>query len=201
MANLKTTLGKIKSFDPCAYGWKKLCKSLGTTDNKAEVTLLQILESNGVQDTYWALRCCDYRKYCLLLADGIKPVLHLSDCADVQNMSKTIRLWYYKKLTNRELAAARDATWATAKDAAKAAAKDAAWTAAFAAAKGTASDAVFAAVRAAANDAAWTTANDAAWTTASNAMRTAAWITAFAAAKDAAWERNEKLMRDFITQE
>jgi len=59
---MKITLRKIWEHYPC-------CENLGTHDADIEVSLIQILESNGIQDAVWALRCFDYTDYCLFLAD------------------------------------------------------------------------------------------------------------------------------------
>ena len=75
------------------------------------------------------------------------------------NAFKVKRLWLKGKVTDEELAAARDAAW----DAAWAAASDAAWDAAWAAASDAAWTAVKTAATAAARDAARDAAGDAAW--------------------------------------
>ena len=73
---MKTTIGKIKSFGPCADGWKTLTKNHGADFDK-EVTLLQILDSNGIRDAMWALRCWDYKEYALLLASIAESVVEI----------------------------------------------------------------------------------------------------------------------------
>ena len=55
-----TTLNKIRKHSPCADGWEKLLKSLGK--NKADdepLSLMTVLESNGLEDALWCLRACD----------------------------------------------------------------------------------------------------------------------------------------------
>jgi len=80
---MKTTLRKIWSHDPCGKttgsnrGWDKLTKNLGTSDFDTEITLIQILRSNGIEDAIWALRCFDYIDYCLFLADIAESVLDI----------------------------------------------------------------------------------------------------------------------------
>ena len=55
-----TTLNKIREHDPCSDGWKKLLKRLGKTEADDEaLSLLTILESNGLNDALWCLRACD----------------------------------------------------------------------------------------------------------------------------------------------
>jgi len=81
--SMKTTLKEIWKHYPCGknpgsdHGWDKLTKNLGTKDLTTEVTLMQILESNGIRDAIWALRCFEYINYCLFLADVAASVLHL----------------------------------------------------------------------------------------------------------------------------
>ena len=52
-----TTLKSIKSFKPCADGWRKLLKNLGKTRaNSAPLLMSTILKSNGINDALWCLR-------------------------------------------------------------------------------------------------------------------------------------------------
>jgi hypothetical protein len=128
MPNLTTTLEEIRKHNPCESGWKKLCKTLGTSNPNEQVTLLQILDSNCVEDAFWSLRCWDYREWCLLIADVIEPALQYSESEAVREMSNTIRKWHKGALSNDNLSAAR----AAARSAARSAASDAAaWAAAW----------------------------------------------------------------------
>lgn len=53
-----TTLEKIKAHNPCCAGWKTLLKSLNKEKaDDTPVSIKQILDSNGLQDTLWYLRC------------------------------------------------------------------------------------------------------------------------------------------------
>ena len=77
---MKTTLNEIRLFNPCKSGWRKLLKSMNITsfsesDGEREVTILQILESNGVKDAYWCLRIQKYEDICLILAEVAESVL------------------------------------------------------------------------------------------------------------------------------
>ena len=81
---MKTTLREFWSHNPCGEntglnkrGWEKLTTSLGTKDLVTEFSLMQILESNGLNDAVWALRCFDYIDYCLFLADVAESVLDI----------------------------------------------------------------------------------------------------------------------------
>lgn len=53
---LVTTLSAIRAQRPCESGWKTLVTSLGGIKAyglKRPLKLSQILESNGIEDTYW----------------------------------------------------------------------------------------------------------------------------------------------------
>jgi hypothetical protein len=51
-----TTLNKIRAYRPCGSGWIKILKHLGKTESDDEpLSLLTILDSNGLDDCLW---CC-----------------------------------------------------------------------------------------------------------------------------------------------
>ena len=163
-----TTLNKIRAHGPCANGWKKLLGHLGKTAGDDEpFSLSLILESNGLDDALWCLRCVpeESRRWRLLAVRFARTVQHLMkdqrslDALDVAERHAN------GAATDVELAAAGDAAWDAAGDAAGDAAVDAAW----------------AAARYAAGAAAWDAARDAAWAAAWDAAGAAAW----AAARDA----------------
>ena len=57
---MKTTLNKIRDYSPCQKGWEKLLKHLGKTRADDEpLSLLTILDSNGLDDVLWCLRAVD----------------------------------------------------------------------------------------------------------------------------------------------
>jgi hypothetical protein len=57
---VKTTLYQIRDHNPCISGWKTLLRTLGKTEaDGEEVSMLTILESNGVEDALWCLRAVD----------------------------------------------------------------------------------------------------------------------------------------------
>ena len=80
---MKTTLNEILKYNPCSQnsdkgGWGLLLKNLNKTEADDEpLDLITILESNGIQDAVWALRCFDYKDYCLFLADIAESGLHI----------------------------------------------------------------------------------------------------------------------------
>ena len=126
----KVTLNRIRAHSPCEPGWVKLLQHLGKTqaDDKP-LSLLTVLESNGLYDALWCLRAVkehekEIRRFACQCA---LDVIHLWDAPPIVKK--------YLKTGNEKLrAAAMDAAWAAAGDAAWAAARDAARDAAGAAA-------------------------------------------------------------------
>jgi len=54
---MNTTLNKIRSKSPCADGWAKLLKHLGKPQTDDEpLSLITILDSNGLDDALWCLQ-------------------------------------------------------------------------------------------------------------------------------------------------
>ena len=113
-----------------------------TSDLETKVSLKQILDSNGIRDAIWALRCFDYKEYCLFLADVAESVYHIyklynkKDTA-VWNCIQAVHYFYNGFITLKQLKSAADAADAADTAAAAAAdadAADAAYTAAYAAA-------------------------------------------------------------------
>lgn len=124
MTQICTTLNKIRDAEPCEEGWQKLLKHLikKKADNKP-LPLSVILESNGLNDTLWALRSVPeynnlWRKYAVWCA---RQVQHL--ITDQRSLDAMDVAWRHSEgeATAGELAAA----W----NAARAAAWDAAWAA------------------------------------------------------------------------
>ena len=158
---MKTTLNQIRECGPCESGWKKLLAHLGKTKADDEsLSILTILESNGLDDALWCLRAVkgrdrEIRLYAVWCA---RQVQHLNTDPRVSACIDVAERFANGEATDEERAAARAAAWA------------AAWAAAGAAA--------WAAAGAAARDAAWAAAGDAAWA--------AAWAAARDAARDAA---------------
>jgi hypothetical protein len=174
---MKTTLKKIKQHSPCPSGWTKLLTFLDKTEADDEkLALLTILESNGLQDALWALRCVEGhdREIRLMACDFAESVVHLTNDERCLNAIKVSRYYANGLATSEEL--------------------DAASGAATAAARAADSDASYAA-RAAASTTAWAAARDAvvyardarvAWAAASTTARTArdARVAAWAAARE-----------------
>jgi len=149
---MKTTLNEIRAHSPCHEGWEKLLRTLGKTKADDEpVSIVQVLDSNGLDDALWCLRAVkgrdkEIRLYAVWCA---RQVQHLMTDKRSTEALDVAERFANGEASQNELAAASDA----ARAAARAAASDAAWAAAWAAASD-AAWAAWAAARAAASDAA-----------------------------------------------
>ena len=157
---MKTTLNEIRAKSPCANGWKKLLAHLGKTQADDEpVSIITILDSNGLDDALWCLKAVRGRdrEIRLFAVWCARQVQHLmTDPRSIAALDVAER-FANGDATSDELAAAyaaADAAAYSAYDAADAA-YDAAYAAADAAAHATAYAAATAAARAAAYDAAY----------------------------------------------
>jgi hypothetical protein len=165
---MDTTLNQIRQHDPCTDGWAKLLAHLGKTkaDNEP-LSLLTILESNGIEDAIWALRYVEGhdQKIRHFAADCAEYTLHIYESAypgdtRPRQAIQAARDFADGTITAAARAAACDAAWAAARDAAGAAAWAAAGAAARAAARAAAGDAACDAAGAAAEAAAWAAARE-----------------------------------------
>ena len=126
---MKTTLNKIREYSPCTNGWEKLLKYLGKTKaDDEEISVLTILDSNGLEDALWCLRAVEghdreIRLYAVWCA---RQVQHLLTDQRSLNALDVAERYANGEATDAELAAARDAAWAAR---AAWAAADAAWAA------------------------------------------------------------------------
>ena len=153
---MKTTLNAIRDHHPCADGWKKLLANLGkTAADDDPLSLITILDSNGIDDALWCLRAVyDHDKEIRLFAVWCaRQVQHLmTDRRSVAALDVAER-FANGDATKEELDAAEAAAWAASGYAAMTAAGAAAWAAAGDAAGGEA--------RGEAWSAAWSAALDA----------------------------------------
>jgi len=112
---LTTTLNEIKDYSPCAEGWTKLLRSLDKTKADDDpLDIIYILESNGIEDAIWCLRCFNYKDYCLFLADVAESVLPLSEAKHPGDQRpretiEIIRAYKRGEVTKEELIVAADA--------------------------------------------------------------------------------------------
>ena len=59
---MKTTLNEIRKHNPCTDGWQKLLTYLGKTKADDEpLSIVAIIDSNGLQDALWCLRAVEGR--------------------------------------------------------------------------------------------------------------------------------------------
>lgn len=135
--NLQTTLNIIRAAKPCADGWANLLKSLSANiDHDAPIAFLHILNTNGLSDALWALRCvlpsqekeCD-REARLFACDCSENVLHIFEAKFPDDKRpraciETARRFAHGNATTEELSAARAAAWDAERAAEWAAEKD-----------------------------------------------------------------------------
>jgi len=198
--NLQTTLNIIRADSPCGDRWAKLLESLpADIDHDTRIYFSHILESNGLSDAIWALRCVmpeeekdRDREARLLACDYAKSVLHIyeatySDDHRPRDCIEVARRFSSGIATSKELTAALTAA-RDARDDATAAAWAGAETAALAAALTAANDAARAAELTAGKDAARS-----AWGAASAAL--------LAAKSDAESIQEAQFIARFCTEE
>ncbi|MDR9051733.1 hypothetical protein [Burkholderia multivorans] len=190
------TLAALRKAGACYHGYNKLVRSIqGETfsaedaarnsyihfKHDAEIPLVDVLNSNGIDDALWSLRCVsgadrDIRLFAVWCARQVEHLMEDQRSKDALNVAERFA---NGEATEEERAAAWDAAraaaWAAAWDAAGDAARAAAWAARDAAR----------AARDAARAAAW----DAAWDAAGDAARAAAWD----AARDAQTEMFKRM--------
>lgn len=131
---MQTTLNKIREHAPCHEGWTKLLRTLNKTKADDEpVSIVQIIDSNGLDDALWCLRAVEGhdREIRLFAVWCARQVEHLMTDERSKNALNVAERHANGEATDEELAAAR----AAASDAASDAAWDAAWDAARAAAR------------------------------------------------------------------
>jgi hypothetical protein len=117
---MKTTFNKIRTCPPCESGWKKLLAHLGKTKADDEsVSILTILDSNGLDGALWCLQAVKGRDREIRLF-GVwcaRQVQHLM--TDRRSLDA---LDVVERFANGE---ADQTEWDAARDAARAAARDA----------------------------------------------------------------------------
>jgi len=165
-----TTLARIRAASPCKDVWEKLLAHLGKTKADDEpLSLLTVLDSNGLDDALWVLSFAmpDNRLARHFQAWCAEQVLHLfeAECPDDMRLRDHIAMLRNDAADDKDQATAR----AAALDAARAAA------------------------RAAELDAALYAALDAA-----RYVALVAWAAAGDGARDAAWAAQEKQLRKMI---
>ena len=132
-----TTLNAIRQHRPCSDGWRKLLSHLGKSAADDEpLSIITILDSNGLDDALWRLRAVDghdreMRLYAVWCA---RQVQHLIADESSLRALEGAEAHAYGRATDAELCAAREAVEEAAGIAAWAA-RAAAWAAARVAAR------------------------------------------------------------------
>ena len=146
---IETTFAKLHDAEACKDRYRHLAKSLGGIRKYGRtkpITLLQILDSNGLDDALWALRCCDtdsdgerlLHEWACWCAEQVLPMFEgrYPDDKRPRRAIETKRRWLDGNASDEELnaacAAAGAAAYAAARAAsvaASAAARDAAYAA------------------------------------------------------------------------
>ena len=151
MTNFTVTLKQLRDNKACIDGYNRLVcylKGVKYVDkssyirfkHESDIPLLTILESNGLDDALWCLKCNsewerDARLFAVWCA---RQVEHLTDDVRVKNCNDVSERFANGNATKDELeaarVAAREAAWVAAREAAREAARAAAWEAAWVAA-------------------------------------------------------------------
>ncbi len=190
MNKFNVTLPAMRKAGACVDGYNRLVRTLQglefTVDDarrtnrlrfvhKDPVSIRTILDSNGIDDALWALRCIDnadddkdvrlFAIWCARQVDQLMTDARSTSALDVAERHA------HGLATDDELDASRVVARVAARVAAKDAARDAAWAAARDAAWAAAWAAARVATRGAARDAAFDAARDAAWAAARDAQK------------------------------
>lgn len=108
------TLNQIKKHNPCKDGWKKIVAAKGHLGYDTPWPLSDALDTNGLQDVLWALRCLPeyeelWRKFTVWCA---RQVQHLM--TDQRSIDALDVAWRHSngEATDAELYAAEATAWA-----------------------------------------------------------------------------------------
>ena len=113
------TLQEIRDHSPCQSGWKKLTKAVGN-DMTTELSIGDVVISNGLEDALWCFRCLDPRKRVAAIIPAVKRAAVHSKDQRVHDCVKDIEKW---------LAGDNSIDLPAVESAARAAADSAAWAA------------------------------------------------------------------------
>lgn len=106
---MRTTLNRIRSYDPCADGWRKLLTHLGKTGPDDDpLPLTAILDSNGLDDALWALRAVEGhdREKRLFAVSCVRQVEHLMTDQRARDALDVAERFARGRATRQELDAA-----------------------------------------------------------------------------------------------
>ena len=120
MAQLTTTLARIRSHSPCHDGWTKLLSGLGKTKADDEpLPFSRIAEINGIEDALWCCKCEPqfHKTWRLFSVWCARQVEHLMTDQRSNAVLNVTERHAYGLATDEELAAAGAAAGAAAWDA------------------------------------------------------------------------------------
>ena len=117
---MNTTLNQIREKSPCSSGWAKLLKHLSKTQADDEpLSLITVLDSNGLNDAIWCLKAVDgcdreIRLYAVWCARQVQHLMTDKRSIDAIDVAERFANGL---ATKNKLAAARDAAGDAAGDA------------------------------------------------------------------------------------
>ena len=121
---METTLNQIRKHSPCTDGWGKLLAHLGKTQADDEpLSIITILDSNGLDDALWALRAVEghdreirlYAVWCARQVQHLMTDQRSLDALDVAERFANGAATYEEREAAWEAAwAARAAAWEAA---------------------------------------------------------------------------------------
>lgn len=117
---MKTTIKEIYSYDLCQSGFEtlvnntfnksfkdesieKIMSTLSEEDQNKDITILEVLESNGVEDAFWALRTQDYKDYCLIIADVAESTIDIYEKKYPKHKAPRLAIEAIRKYNNGEI--------------------------------------------------------------------------------------------------
>lgn len=109
-----TTLKKIRAHGPCIDGWSQLLRALGKAKADDEpVSILTILDSNGLEDALWCLRAVENedKKIRLFAVWCARQVQHLMKDARSIKALDVAEAFAHGNATQLELDAAANSAW------------------------------------------------------------------------------------------
>ena len=172
---MNTTLNKIRELSPCKNEWEKLLNTLGKIKaDDEELSLLTILNSNGIEDAIWCFRAVDghdaeintFARFCAKQnIEKIKPYTDEETYSLIiewlENGDESLRS--AAESAAESAARSRSGSWLVAESAEWSAAESAAWSAA--------ESAAWSAEWSAAESAAWSAAWSAEWSVLETELR------------------------------
>jgi hypothetical protein len=123
--NSTTTLRRIRDARPCEDGWRKLLAHLSRTGaNDEPLSLLTVLDSNGLDDALWVLTYAmpddrlarHYQAWC---AEQALPIFEAKHPGDMR-IREQIAMLRNDQASDDDRAAARAAAWHAVRDAVEA---------------------------------------------------------------------------------